>query len=145
MTMYFFPWLYLCVAVRHSLICICWTLPISLKWNWFSCTVWSSQGVLGFGLQIFYWENLYIHLSGKFFSIVFFSSVCWCHFNASFLQWVCLCSLISLFHSFVNIHVAVLKTGSVLTVSPCGPEFFFIGNLFLFQIHCFLYMSLTCL
>ena len=75
MTMYFFPWLYLCVAVRHSLICICWTLPISLEWNWFSCTVWSSQDVLEFGLQIFYWENLYIHLSGKVFSIVFFSLV----------------------------------------------------------------------
>ena len=55
----FFCW----CGVSHYLICICWTILVTLGWIQLGCGVWSFLCVIGFSFLIFCWEFLYLYSS----------------------------------------------------------------------------------
>jgi hypothetical protein len=47
---------FLFLLLLHLVICICWTIPLSLEGNWFDHGLWSFWHVVEFDLPVFYWE-----------------------------------------------------------------------------------------
>ena len=84
-------------GVSRWLICICWTILVTLRWIQRDHGVWSFLCVVGFGLLIFCWEFLYLY-SSRYWPIIFFSDSVffwfWYQGDGGFIQWIWECSLL---------------------------------------------------
>ena len=79
-------------GVSHWLICICWTIVMTLRWVHLGRGVWSFLSVVNFHLLIFCWEFLHLYssriLACNFF-FFFLSRVClwfWYQGNGGFIE-----------------------------------------------------------
>ena len=89
----FFCW----CGVSHWLICMCWTILMTLGWNPLGRGIWTFLCVVGFSLPIFF-ENFCIYILQRYWPVIFFfSSVFiwfWYQGDGGFKEWLWECSLL---------------------------------------------------
>ena len=66
----FFRW----CGVSHWLICMCWTILVTLGWIQHGRAAWSFQWAVGFSLLGFV-ENFCIYIHQRYWPVIFFDSV----------------------------------------------------------------------